>query len=83
MATAIGAVDLAVLAQGQKNPGMAHGAIVPVTRDARVFDFDHLNRFHDDVMSFNNNLSKPIADQLPAYPQPTGIRRQIDPLPGR
>jgi hypothetical protein len=71
MATAIGAVDFTFLAQGQENAGMAQSTIATVTRNPRAFDFNYLNRLHDDAMSFNKSAQF-AADPPPRPYRPAG-----------
>ena len=83
MATAIGAVDLVLFAQGQINARMAQGTIAAIAGDSRGLDFNHFGRFHDDVMSFNNHKI-PIGSSAGAtVPCQSGAGWHIDPLRGR
>jgi len=52
MPTAIGAVDLAILTQGQIDTWMAQSPVAAVAGDCVALDFDHFKRLHDVVMSF-------------------------------
>jgi hypothetical protein len=74
MPAAIGAIDLAFLAQGQKDTRMAQGAVTPVTGDFAAFDFDHFNRIHDVATSFTAyvNHFKAIAPPVPGAAGPGG-----------